>query len=150
MVACGGSSVDRGTLSAGEPDDPSQTVAPTTAMSTASVQSGYKADSLALTTAFPVSVTPGPSSVLVTRSAPQLSSEPEVSKKDDARSSPTVVHSSEIETPVSGAPTAAKRGLDVGDVAYDFTLPSVTGPPYSLDSLQGEQNAVLIFYRGFW
>ena len=38
----------------------------------------------------------------------------------------------------------------VGDVAPDFTLASLAGPPVTLSDLRGEKNVVLVFYRGHW
>jgi cytochrome oxidase Cu insertion factor (SCO1/SenC/PrrC family) len=35
----------------------------------------------------------------------------------------------------------------VGDMAPDFTLPSVWGDPVTLSSYRGEKNVVLLFYR---
>ena len=36
------------------------------------------------------------------------------------------------------------------EAAYKFTLPSGLNGDVSLDSYAGEQNVVLVFYRGFW
>jgi hypothetical protein len=36
------------------------------------------------------------------------------------------------------------------EAAYGFTLPSGLEGDVSLDSYAGEQNVVLVFYRGFW
>ena len=36
------------------------------------------------------------------------------------------------------------------ETAYRFTLPSALDGRVSLDSYAGEQNVVLVFYRGFW
>ena len=44
----------------------------------------------------------------------------------------------------------AKPGRDVGDLAYSFTLPSVSGSAFSLDALRGDKNVVVVFYRAFW
>jgi thioredoxin-dependent peroxiredoxin len=38
------------------------------------------------------------------------------------------------------------RGVKVGDRAPDFTLPSLTGEPVSLESFLGKKNIVLYFY----
>ena len=38
------------------------------------------------------------------------------------------------------------RGVKVGDRAPDFTLPSLTGEPVSLESFFGKKNIVLYFY----
>ena len=38
----------------------------------------------------------------------------------------------------------------VGQEAPLFSLNSSTGSSYSLESLRGEQNALLIFFRGTW
>ena len=36
------------------------------------------------------------------------------------------------------------------EAAYRFTLPSGLNGDVSLESFAGEQNVVLVFYRGFW
>ena len=36
------------------------------------------------------------------------------------------------------------------EAAHPFTLPSGLNGEVSLDSYAGEQNVVLVFYRGFW
>ena len=36
------------------------------------------------------------------------------------------------------------------EAAYRFTLPSGLNGDVSLNSYAGEQNVVLVFYRGFW
>jgi len=41
---------------------------------------------------------------------------------------------------------SASKGVKVGDVAPDFTLPSLTGEPVSLKSFIGKKNIVLYFY----
>ena len=41
---------------------------------------------------------------------------------------------------------SASRGVKVGDRAPDFTLPSLTGEPVSLESFLGNNNIVLYFY----
>ena len=41
---------------------------------------------------------------------------------------------------------SASRGVKVGDRAPDFTLPSLTGEPVSLESFLGNKNIVLYFY----
>ena len=38
----------------------------------------------------------------------------------------------------------------VGDTAVPFELPSASGESYSTDSIVGEKNIVLVFYRAFW
>ena len=38
----------------------------------------------------------------------------------------------------------------VGDEAVDFTLQSIDGESFSLSDLQGDQTAILIFFRGTW
>ncbi len=37
-----------------------------------------------------------------------------------------------------------------GDLAPDFTLVSLAGPPVRLSSFRGSKNVVLVFYRGHW
>lgn len=37
-----------------------------------------------------------------------------------------------------------------GDVAPDFTLTSLAGPPVTLSDFRGEANVILVFYRGHW
>lgn len=44
----------------------------------------------------------------------------------------------------------AEPGSDVNDLAYSFTLPSVSGTTFSLDALRGDKNVVVVFYRAFW
>lgn len=54
--------------------------------------------------------------------------------------------------PVDGhdlAPTDLDR-VQVGDIAPDFTLTSLAGPPVTLSDFRGQQNVVLVFYRGHW
>jgi thioredoxin-dependent peroxiredoxin len=41
---------------------------------------------------------------------------------------------------------SVNRGVKVGDRAPDFTLPSLTGEPVSLESFLGKKNIVLYFY----
>ena len=41
---------------------------------------------------------------------------------------------------------SASRGVQVGDRAPDFTLPSLTGEPLSLASFVGKKEIVLYFY----
>src|SRR5712692_6249431 len=41
---------------------------------------------------------------------------------------------------------SASRGVKVGDRAPDFTLPSLTGEPVSLESFLGKKAIVLYFY----
>jgi thioredoxin-dependent peroxiredoxin len=41
---------------------------------------------------------------------------------------------------------SASRGVKVGDRAPDFTLPSFSGEPVSLESFLGKKNIVLYFY----
>ena len=41
---------------------------------------------------------------------------------------------------------SASKGVKVGDRAPDFTLPSLTGEPVSLESFFGKKNIVLYFY----
>jgi len=36
------------------------------------------------------------------------------------------------------------------EAAHGFTLPSGLNGDVSLESYAGEQNVVLVFYRGFW
>ena len=40
--------------------------------------------------------------------------------------------------------------VEVGQMAPDFTLVSLAGPPVTLSSFRGEKNVVLVFYRGHW
>lgn len=37
-----------------------------------------------------------------------------------------------------------------GQMAPDFTLASLSGPPVTLSSFRGAKNVVLVFYRGHW
>jgi len=41
---------------------------------------------------------------------------------------------------------SASKGVKVGDRAPDFTLPSLTGEPVSLESFLGKKDIVLYFY----
>ena len=46
---------------------------------------------------------------------------------------------------------SASKGVKVGDRAPDFTLPSLTGEPVSLESFLGKKAIVLYFYpKEFW
>ena len=38
----------------------------------------------------------------------------------------------------------------VGDVAPDFTLASLGGPPVTLSDFRGQRRVILVFYRGQW
>lgn len=38
----------------------------------------------------------------------------------------------------------------VGSMAPDFTLPAYRGDAFTLSSLRGSKNVVLVFYRGWW
>jgi hypothetical protein len=40
--------------------------------------------------------------------------------------------------------------VQVGDVAPDFTLVSLAGPPVTLSDFRSLRNVVLVFYRGHW
>lgn len=40
--------------------------------------------------------------------------------------------------------------VQAGQVAPDFTLASLEGPPVTLSDFRGEKNVVLVFYRGHW
>jgi len=40
--------------------------------------------------------------------------------------------------------------VQTGQMAPDFTLASLAGPPVTLSSFQGMKNVVLVFYRGHW
>jgi cytochrome oxidase Cu insertion factor (SCO1/SenC/PrrC family) len=40
--------------------------------------------------------------------------------------------------------------VQAGDLAPDFTLTSLAGTPVTLSSFRGQQNVVLVFYRGHW
>lgn len=37
-----------------------------------------------------------------------------------------------------------------GDMAPDFTLASLAGPPVTLSDYRGSKDVVLVFYRGHW
>ncbi len=47
-------------------------------------------------------------------------------------------------------PGADLDRIQVGDLAPDFTLASLAGPPLRLSSFRGTKNVVLVFYRGHW
>lgn len=40
--------------------------------------------------------------------------------------------------------------VQVGDLAPDFSLASLSGPVVTLSDLRGVKNVVLVFYRGHW
>ena len=40
--------------------------------------------------------------------------------------------------------------VQMGQLAPDFTLASLAGPPVTLSDFRGEKNVVLVFYRGHW
>ena len=40
--------------------------------------------------------------------------------------------------------------VQAGQMAPDFTLASLAGPPVTLSDFRGEKNVVLVFYRGHW
>ena len=40
--------------------------------------------------------------------------------------------------------------VQAGQMAPDFTLASLAGPPLTLSDFRGEKNVVLVFYRGHW
>ena len=40
--------------------------------------------------------------------------------------------------------------VQTGQMAPDFTLASLAGPPVTLSGFRGEKNVVLVFYRGHW
>lgn len=46
-------------------------------------------------------------------------------------------------------PTDIER-VQAGDIAPDFTLTSLAGPPVTLSDFRGEANVILVFYRGHW
>jgi len=54
--------------------------------------------------------------------------------------------------PVDGhdLPSTDLDRVQVGDLAPDFTLASLAGPPVTLSSFRGAKNVVLVFYRGHW
>jgi len=37
-----------------------------------------------------------------------------------------------------------------GQMAPDFTLASLAGPPVTLSDFRGQKNVILVFYRGHW
>ncbi len=54
--------------------------------------------------------------------------------------------------PVDGLdlPGVEIERVQVGQMAPDFTLASLAGPPVTLSGFQGMRNVVLVFYRGHW
>jgi cytochrome oxidase Cu insertion factor (SCO1/SenC/PrrC family) len=40
--------------------------------------------------------------------------------------------------------------VKVGEAAPDFTLESETGTPVTLSQFRGQNNVILVFYRGHW
>jgi hypothetical protein len=54
--------------------------------------------------------------------------------------------------PVDGhdlAPTELER-VAVGMMAPDFSLETITGEVFTLSSLRGAKDVILVFYRGHW
>ena len=47
-------------------------------------------------------------------------------------------------------PGADLERVQVGDLAPDFSLASLSGPVVTLSDLRGVKNVVLVFYRGHW
>lgn len=47
------------------------------------------------------------------------------------------------------SPTDLDR-VQEGDMAPDFTLTSLAGPPVTLSDFRGSANVILVFYRGHW
>ena len=47
-------------------------------------------------------------------------------------------------------PGADLERVQEGDIAPDFTLASLAGPPVTLSDFRGEKKVVLVFYRGHW
>lgn len=55
--------------------------------------------------------------------------------------------SPKASTDQSTAESSTVEGLQK---AIDFTLPRAAGDPLSLNSYRGDQNVMVVFYRGFW
>ena len=53
-------------------------------------------------------------------------------------------------TPMPIATPSPPVGMNVGNLAPDFTLPSARGEDYPLSAYRGHSNIVLVFYRAFW
>lgn len=75
-------------------------------------------------------------------------SDQDKSEPQPARDSGTPLVSDDTSEEVVSQTT--KPGRDVGDLAYSFTLPSVSGTTFSLDAQRGDKNVVVVFYRAFW
>ena len=54
--------------------------------------------------------------------------------------------------PVDGLdlPGVDLERVQEGQMAPDFTLVSLAGPPVTLSDFRDEKNVVLVFYRGHW
>ena len=53
--------------------------------------------------------------------------------------------------PPTAAPVPEQAiGVNVGDIAPVFTLPSARSVDYPLDAYRGNKNVALVFYRAFW
>lgn len=54
--------------------------------------------------------------------------------------------------PKDGAGLAATDTgrVTIGNIAPDFTLEALVGPPITLSQFRGQKNVVLVFYRGHW
>lgn len=50
----------------------------------------------------------------------------------------------------TGLPPTDTSRVKVGDLAPDFTLEALSGPPVTLSGFRGRQNVILVFYRGHW
>ena len=69
---------------------------------------------------------------------------------EDAASDPMTEEISLGPTDGFDLPPVDLDRVRAGDVAPDFTLTSLAGPPVTLSDYRGEANVVLVFYRGHW
>ena len=53
-------------------------------------------------------------------------------------------------TPTPTPTPAPAVGIDVGNLAPSFTLPSADGVDIDLESFRGDKQVVVVFYRAFW
>ena len=73
--------------------------------------------------------------------------------QDDAQSEAMNEEPAEVVLgPADGLdlPAVELERVQTGQMAPDFTLASLAGPPVTLSGFQGMKNVVLVFYRGHW
>lgn len=75
---------------------------------------------------------------------------PQDETTDTAASDPVVEEVTLGPTDGFDLPPVDLDRVQVGDLAPDFTLASLAGPPVTLSGFRDEKNVVLVFYRGHW